>query len=348
MSNTRTQVRQSEQQPLSEHAEVRPPTGASPATKIGRSKTLSHMEAFESVQSVKLFADLNPKKQKRLMDALQHDYREYEPGQLIVQYGQRGDTFFIVAEGQVDVDVGGNGSVEESKSVGEFFGERALELGENYDRTVRAVTHVECFTVDHDTFVELTKKNMDAFSGHKGVVKADQIDDLLKEIDQDGDGQFSTEEVREVLINMINLKESAKVYKYVAMFSFIALMVVCCAMLGITLLGNEMSKDFRPTPGSGVLEDEDGNTLGVRTVEQQDGFAAAFDWKPQQLDRVKSLYFPEDPTVTCATDVCACRVHNPSRIEYLSAYCVRNPTTRGVIFSSQRHAITTRLVVLEH
>jgi hypothetical protein len=125
-------------------------------------------------------------------------------------------------------------------------------------------------------------------------------------------------------------------------------LVVCCAMLGITLLGNEMSKDFRPTPGSGVLEDEDGNTLGVRTVEQQDGFAAAFDWKPQQLDRVKSLYFPEDPTVTCATDVCACRVHNPSRIEYLSAYCVRNPTTRGVIWSSQRHAITTRLVVLEH
>jgi hypothetical protein len=60
------------------------------------------------------------------------------------------------------------------------------------------------------------------------------------------------------------------------------------------------------------------------SVEQQDGLAVAFDWKPQQLDRVKSLYFPEDPAVTCATDVCACRVYNPSRID-LSAYCVSNP-----------------------
>ena len=81
------------------------------------------------------------------------------------------------------------------------------------------------------------------------------------------------------------------------------------------------------TGADGITKVAGGTQIAAAaSVEQQDGFAVAFDRKPQQLDRVKSLYFPEDPTVTCATDVCACRVHNPSRIEYLSAYCVRNPS----------------------
>ena len=50
--------------------------------------------------------------------------------------------------------------------------------------------------------------------------------------------------------------------------ALIAMVLVCVSMLVMTLVGNEISKDFRPDDG-GTLSDGEGNAIGVRAVQQQ-------------------------------------------------------------------------------
>ena len=42
---------------------------------------------------------------------------------------------------------------------------------------------------------------------------------------------------------MVNLKKSAKMHKLIAMLSFFALILLSAAVLGITVMGNEISKE---------------------------------------------------------------------------------------------------------
>jgi hypothetical protein len=182
-----------------------------------------------------------------------------------------------------------------------------------------------------------------------GVIVIDampaEMQPALRIFDMLGDGQVAPMELARGAELYQLSKDKAKLMGRIAMVLSVVLVALVVAIGFMTAFVVEQSKETN-TGVDGITKVAGGTQIAAAaSVEQQDGFAAAFDWKPQQLDRVKSLYFPEDPTVTCATDVCACRVHNPSRIEYLSAYCVRNPRSH---FSSQRHAITTRLVVLEH
>eukprot|EP01047_Picozoa_sp_COSAG01_P027795 COSAG01_NODE_1846_length_9050_cov_10.563991_9_plen_133_part_00 len=91
---------------------------------------------------------------------------------------------------------------------------------------------------------EVTSKNMSAFDNMKGVPKdAAEIEALLDSIDINGDGDFSREEVTQVIMHMGHLQNSLKQFKMVALMAFIALIFVAASMLAITLLANEISKD---------------------------------------------------------------------------------------------------------
>jgi hypothetical protein len=119
----------------------------------------------------------------------------------------------------------------------------------------------------------------------------------------------------------------------IAMALSVVLIALVVAIGFMTALVVEQSKETN-TGVDGITKVAGGTQIAATaSVEQQDDMSLSFDWKPQELDHVKSLYFPEDPTVTCATDVCACRVHNPSRIEYLSNGVLRSRRLHNAMLS---------------
>lgn len=116
-----------------------------------------------------------------------------------------------------------------------------------------AVTDVQCYTIDRHTYHFVNEKNMSAFDTLTAAPKgSDDINKLIDEIDINGDGQFSREEVREVIVRIGALTESLKNFKMIAALAFVAMIVVSFSMLGITLIGNEISKD-QSTSESGLL-----------------------------------------------------------------------------------------------
>ena len=93
------------------------------------------------IDSVPTFAPLAPETLAKFVDLLEEIH--YEPGEYIIRQGARGDTFYIIASGQVQVTQNARsstaapfGSVEpkEEKETfvrlmgrGEWFGEKALK-----------------------------------------------------------------------------------------------------------------------------------------------------------------------------------------------------------------------------
>eukprot|EP01043_Picozoa_sp_COSAG02_P122439 COSAG02_NODE_59348_length_274_cov_1.045714_1_plen_78_part_10 len=66
---------------------------------------------------------------------------------------------------------------------------------------------------------------------------------MLIEFDSDGNGQFSVQEVETIVTNLIAQKQRVKDFQAFAGLACLSLFVVCIAMLGLNLLGNELSKD---------------------------------------------------------------------------------------------------------
>ena len=84
------------------------------------------------------------------------------PGEEIVREGEAGDTFYVVASGQLETDVGG--TVVTMLRRGDFFGELALLHDAPRRATVRAITPVRLFELDRAAFDAILRS---AFrSGH--------------------------------------------------------------------------------------------------------------------------------------------------------------------------------------
>ena len=69
------------------------------------------------------------------------------------------------------------------------------------------------------------------------------IPDALFARAQDGDGQFSVDEVEAIISSLLSTKKQAKHIKYVAMAAFVALLAVCASMFAMSVLGAEVAKD---------------------------------------------------------------------------------------------------------
>jgi len=93
--------------------------------------------AREILAQVPLFSNLSPRHVRRLADRCEeHRYME---GASIVREGDKGDTFFVVQEGQARV-VNRNGRVLNRVYPGDFFGEISLLDGGPRTATVVAET----------------------------------------------------------------------------------------------------------------------------------------------------------------------------------------------------------------
>jgi len=123
------------------------------------------------LKSVNILSNLSPEELVKAADALQPVL--FSKGDLILEEGEIGETFYIVEEGEVVVhklDANGNKQELARKSVGDYFGEIAL-LNDGYRvASVSALTDVSCLVLDKAAFVrllgpciEILKRNMSTY-----------------------------------------------------------------------------------------------------------------------------------------------------------------------------------------
>jgi CRP-like cAMP-binding protein len=106
------------------------------------------MAVEDTLAKVDLFADLEPKDVARLAKAT--IVRDYKQGDVIVDEGEAGVAFYVIAKGSVDV-VKGLGTASEqvvdTLKEGQFFGEMALFDNHPRSASVRAASDCECLVL---------------------------------------------------------------------------------------------------------------------------------------------------------------------------------------------------------
>jgi predicted MFS family arabinose efflux permease len=105
---------------------------------------------FGLVRGIPIFAPLPLAMLENL--ALRLTERRYGPGATIVTQGEPGDAFFVIADGEVAVDV--DGAARPGLRAGDFFGEIALLRDVPRTATVTAVGDVTALALERDDFLE--------------------------------------------------------------------------------------------------------------------------------------------------------------------------------------------------
>jgi MFS family permease len=107
------------------------------------------VELVQLLRGIPIFAPLPPPQLERLAQALVAE--DFEPGSAVFEEGDRGDRFYVIAEGHAGVELGGE--PVRTLEPGDFFGEIALLRAVPRTATVRAITTLRLYALDRDTFV---------------------------------------------------------------------------------------------------------------------------------------------------------------------------------------------------
>uniref|UniRef100_A0A8C2WVU2 cGMP-dependent protein kinase n=1 Tax=Cyclopterus lumpus TaxID=8103 RepID=A0A8C2WVU2_CYCLU len=117
-----------------------------------------HEEYFSFLRSVSLLRGLPEEKLAKVVDCLEVDY--FEKGEYIIREGEEGNTFFIIAKGEVVVTQSTEGFDEPQEiktlGVGDYFGEKAL-ISEDV-RSANIICNendTHCLVVDRDNFNQM-------------------------------------------------------------------------------------------------------------------------------------------------------------------------------------------------
>ncbi|CAJ1057631.1 cGMP-dependent protein kinase 2 [Xyrichtys novacula] len=127
-------------------------------TIMMRSTQARHEEYFNFLCSVSLLRGLPEEKLARIVDCLEVDC--FEKGEYIIREGEEGNTFFIIANGEVIVTQSTEGFAEPQEiktlGVGDYFGEKAL-ISEDV-RSANIICNendTHCLVVDRDNFNQM-------------------------------------------------------------------------------------------------------------------------------------------------------------------------------------------------
>ncbi|XP_031552697.1 cGMP-dependent protein kinase 1-like isoform X1 [Actinia tenebrosa] len=143
--------------------------------KTGLMRQAEHMDFLKSVQLLK---DLPEAYMLKIADVIEEAF--YEEGEFIIRQGARGDTFFIIKRGKVDVtqrtSVHSDPVFVRSLGKGNYFGEKALK-GEDL-RTANCIAGqggVTCLVLDREAFIQ--------FIGSLDEIQKDKYNDSQRGVD---------------------------------------------------------------------------------------------------------------------------------------------------------------------
>ncbi|XP_055031693.1 cGMP-dependent protein kinase 1 isoform X1 [Misgurnus anguillicaudatus] len=126
-------------------------------TIMMRTGLIKHAEYMEFLKSVPTFQGLQEEILSKLADVLEETH--YSDGEYIIRQGARGDTFFIISKGKVNVtrEDSPNGTAVYLRALGkgDWFGERALQGEDIRTANVIAAESVTCLVIDRDSFKHL-------------------------------------------------------------------------------------------------------------------------------------------------------------------------------------------------
>ena len=113
---------------------------------------IESMALCESLKGFPLFAELTPATLANVADSMTQI--EFPAGSIIVRQGDRGDLFYVIGDGRVEVvDETSNRRMAEL-AAGNYFGEIALLQDRPRTATVRAVEDTLCYSLSKDKFQE--------------------------------------------------------------------------------------------------------------------------------------------------------------------------------------------------
>ncbi|XP_037319504.2 cGMP-dependent protein kinase 1-like isoform X2 [Pungitius pungitius] len=126
-------------------------------TIMMRTGLIKHAEYMDFLKSVPTFQGLPEETLSKLADVMEETH--YEEGEFIIRQGARGDTFFIISTGKVNVTQDGSANQEPAHlrvlSRGSWFGEKALQGEDVRTANVIAAEAVSCLVIDRDSFKHL-------------------------------------------------------------------------------------------------------------------------------------------------------------------------------------------------
>jgi CRP/FNR family transcriptional regulator len=107
------------------------------------------------LRKVPLFADLDNKELGQIASSMRE--RRFSPGDVVTQEGSGGVGFFVVEEGEAEVNVGGQ--ARGSIGPGDYFGEIALINESPRTATLTAKTDMLCYGMTPWDFRPLVESN---------------------------------------------------------------------------------------------------------------------------------------------------------------------------------------------
>ncbi|KAM9476770.1 cGMP-dependent protein kinase 1a isoform 1-T1 [Clarias gariepinus] len=126
-------------------------------TIMMRTGLIKHAEYMDFLKSVPTFHSLPEEILSKLADVLEETH--YEDGDYIIRQGARGDTFFIISKGKVNVTREDSASQDSvylrSLGKGDWFGEKALQGEDIRTASVIAADTVTCLVIDRESYKHL-------------------------------------------------------------------------------------------------------------------------------------------------------------------------------------------------
>lgn len=124
------------------------------ATRRERKERQQISQRLKSVKNIELFRALTDEEKETLASGLKS--APFVRGEAITRQGAEAHWLYLIIRGQAEVrvTVDGSGSSEKlaTLSPGDFFGEMGLMTGAPRSATVVALTDVECYKLDRETF----------------------------------------------------------------------------------------------------------------------------------------------------------------------------------------------------
>ncbi|MBP7230541.1 MAG: cAMP/cGMP-dependent 3',5'-cyclic-AMP/GMP phosphodiesterase [Syntrophaceae bacterium] len=125
-------------------------------------RPLPHDEAIEMLDAfsrVDLFEKLSLEKAREFL--LVAKVEKYDASGFIFRKGEKGDKFYIVVRGEVDIIL--NGKIVTTYNVGGYFGEKSLFLDENRTATATAKTDTVLLSIRKDEMLSLIRGTASEF-----------------------------------------------------------------------------------------------------------------------------------------------------------------------------------------